>query len=96
MYSEVNFTTPRAEPPLIIRADTLVVRANGPQVAVVGDDDVVHYKLVTLGRDFGDRIEVLSGLTEGERVTINPGDAVREGAKVEPRLLAQPSAGKKQ
>jgi len=88
MYSEVDFTTPRAEPPLIIRADTLVVRGNGPQVAVVGNDDVVHYKLITLGRDYGDRMEVVSGINEGDRLAINPGDAVREGAKVAPKLLA--------
>src|SRR6202051_3733785 len=29
MYSEVNFTTPRQEPPLMIRADALVVRGDG-------------------------------------------------------------------
>ncbi len=95
MYSEVDFTTPRAEPPLLIRADRRVGRGTGPQVAVVDDKDIVHYKLINLGRDFGDRIEVLSGLTEGERVTINPGDAVREGAKVEPRLLGEAGAVKK-
>lgn len=91
MYSEVNFTTPRAEPPLIIAADTLVVRANGPQVAVVDADNTVHYKVVNLGRDYGDRIEVIGGINEGDRLAVNPGDAVREGAKVSPRLLARPT-----
>jgi RND family efflux transporter MFP subunit len=89
MYSEVDFTTPRAEPPLIIRADTLVVRANGPQVAVIGDDGIVHYKLINLGRDYGDRMEVLSGISAGDRVAINPGDSVREGAKVNAKLLTR-------
>ncbi len=93
MYSAVNFTTPRAEPPLLIAADTLVVRGNGPQVAVVDADNIVHYKVVNLGRDFGDRIEVISGINEGDRLAVNPGDAVREGAKVSPRLLTP--AGKK-
>lgn len=87
MYAEVNFTTPRSEPPLIIRADTLVVRADGPQVAVVEEDGTVHYRIVQLGRDYGDRLEVLSGLKEGQRLAINPGDAVREDAKVRPVLL---------
>ena len=54
MYSEVNFTTPRAEPPLMIRADALVVRGDGPHVAVVGADDVVHFQTVQVGRDYGD------------------------------------------
>jgi RND family efflux transporter MFP subunit len=82
MYAEVNFTTPRAEPPLVIRGDTLVVRGDGPQVAVMGPDGVVHYRHVQLGRDYGDRIEVLGGLEQGQRLVINPGDSIRENTKV--------------
>ncbi len=82
MYAEVNFTTPRAEPPLVIRGDTLVVRGDGPQVAVMGPDDVVHYRHVQLGRDYGDRIEVLGGIEQGQRLVINPGDSIRENTKV--------------
>ena len=91
MYAQVTFSTPRAEPPMVIKGDTLVVRADGPQVAVVGDDDIVHYKHVVLGRDFGDRVEVLSGLREGERLVINPGDSVQNDVKVKPVLLAKPA-----
>ncbi|HWE50617.1 MAG TPA: efflux RND transporter periplasmic adaptor subunit [Bryobacteraceae bacterium] len=89
MYGQVNFTTPRAEPPLIIRGDTLVVRADGPQVAVVGDGNIVHYQRVELGRDYGDRVEVTGGLEAGQNLVINPGDAVRDNAKVKPVLLAR-------
>ena len=89
MYAEVEFTTPRAEPPMVIRGDTLVVRSDGPQVAVVGDGDVVHYQKVQLGRDFGDRVEVLAGLQPGERLVINPGDSVRDNAKVKPVLISK-------
>jgi multidrug efflux pump subunit AcrA (membrane-fusion protein) len=57
---------------------------------VVGPDRKVHYQLLKLGRDFGDRIEVLSGLTEGQQIAVNPGDTVREGSKVSPVLLRKP------
>ncbi len=87
MYSEVSFTTPRKEPPLIIRADALVVRGDGSHVAVVGPDDVVHFRTVQIGRDYGDRLEILEGLEKGERVVISPGDVVRENAKVHPILI---------
>src|ERR1017187_5358588 len=70
MYSEVDLAVPRKDPPLIIPADTLVVRSDGPQVAVVGSDGVVHFKLIHLGRDFGDRIEVLDGLAEGQMLAV--------------------------
>jgi len=93
MYAEVNFTTPRAEPPLIIRGDALVVRPDGPQVAVVGDDNVVHIQHVQLGRDYGDRVEITGGLTAGQRIVVNPGDSVRDKVKVKPVLVAK-AAGK--
>jgi RND family efflux transporter MFP subunit len=87
MYAQVDLTTPRQNPPLLIPGDTLVVRADGPQVAVIGQDQMVRYARIQLGRDFGDRIEVLSGLQAGQRIAVNPGDAVREGSKVNPVLL---------
>jgi len=93
MYSEVSFTTPRAEPPLIIRADALVVRGAGSFVAVVGNDDVVHFRKVDVGRDYGDLLEVLGGLKKGERVVISPGDVVREDSKVKPILVGKPKQG---
>ncbi|MDZ4799949.1 MAG: hypothetical protein SGI92_17465 [Bryobacteraceae bacterium] len=36
-----------------------------------------------MGRDYGDRLEVLDGLTEGDNVIQNPGDVIREGMKVQ-------------
>ena len=87
MYAQVDLTTPRTDPPLLIPGDTLVVRSNGPQVAVVGGDHIVHFQLVQLGRDYGDKIEVLSGLEAGQQVVVNPGDTVQEGAKVNPVVL---------
>ncbi len=89
MYAQVDLTTPRKNPPLLIPGDTLVVRQNGPQVGVVGPDHVVHFQRIQLGRDFGDKIEVLSGLQAGQQVVVNPGDSVQEGAKVNPQLLRE-------
>jgi multidrug efflux pump subunit AcrA (membrane-fusion protein) len=84
MYAQVDLAVPRKNPPLVIASDTLVVRSNGPQVAVVGADETVHYQPVQLGRDFGDKLEVLGGLEAGQRLVVNPSDAIREGIKVKP------------
>jgi RND family efflux transporter MFP subunit len=81
MYSQVRLTAPRGNPSWLIPGDTLVVRPDGPQVALVGDDQV-HFQRIQLGRDYGDQIEVLAGLREGQRVVVNPGDSVRDGVKV--------------
>jgi RND family efflux transporter MFP subunit len=87
MFAQVDLSVPRRDPPLLIPGDTLVVRSDGPQVAVIGDGDVVHFTRIQLGRDFGDRLEVLSGLSEGQRLVTNPSDAVREGTKVKPVMM---------
>jgi RND family efflux transporter MFP subunit len=87
MYAQVDLSVPRSHPSLLIRGDTLVVRADGPQVAVVGPDGKVHFARIQLGRDYGDRLEALSGLEEGQQIVVNPSDAVREGAQVKPVML---------
>jgi multidrug efflux pump subunit AcrA (membrane-fusion protein) len=97
MYANVDLIVPRKDPPLLIPGDTLVVRADGPQVAVVLPDSTVHFTRITLGRDFGDRLEVLSGLELDQQLAVNPSDVVREGAKVKPVAAAEKAqAGKKQ
>ena len=89
MYSQVSLTAPRLDPSMLIPGDTLVVRPDGTQVALVGDDQAVHFERVQLGRDYGDQIEVVAGLREGQRVVVNPGDAVRDGVRVNPVVLKE-------
>ncbi|MGB7761522.1 MAG: efflux RND transporter periplasmic adaptor subunit [Bryobacteraceae bacterium] len=84
MYAQVDLSVPRKEPPLAIPGDTLVVRDNVTQVAVVSGDGTVHFQRIQLGRDLGDRLEVLSGLQPGQLLAVNPSDSVREGVKVKP------------
>ncbi len=84
MYAQVRFSVPRTHPMITIPGDTLVVRSDGPQVAVVDPAGLVHWTRIQLGRDFGDHLEVLSGLQEGQRLVVNPSDAVRDGVKVKP------------
>ncbi|MDE3195974.1 MAG: efflux RND transporter periplasmic adaptor subunit [Acidobacteriota bacterium] len=90
MYAQVSLATPRAEPPIVIKGDALVVRSNGPQVAIVQPDKTVHFQVVTLGRDYGDRLEILSGVEPGQQLVINPGDSIQEHVKVRPEVLSAP------
>jgi RND family efflux transporter MFP subunit len=92
MYAQVDLSVLRKDPPLLIPGDTLVVRSDGPQVAVVAPDGRVHFARIQLGRDFGDRLEVLSGLEEGQQVVVNPSDAIREGAQVKPVAAKETAA----
>ena len=56
----------------------------GGSAQVVAKDKTVHYRRIQVGRDYGTRIEVLSGLEENDRVLLNPTAMFREGDKVEP------------
>jgi RND family efflux transporter MFP subunit len=85
MYAQVKFVTSRSNAPPLIPGDTLVIRADGTQVAVLGPDGKVHFQKIEVGRDYGPEIEVLSGLKEGQTVIVNPSDEVREGAIVQAR-----------
>jgi RND family efflux transporter MFP subunit len=82
MYAQVKFSVVPADSVWVIPAPALIARAAGPQVLSVRDDRTVHYLNVQLGRDLGQSIEVLSGLTGSERLVVNPPDGLKEGARV--------------
>jgi membrane fusion protein, multidrug efflux system len=81
MYAQA-LAAVHANASLMIPGDTLLIRPDGPQVAVVDSSGTGRFQEAQLGRDYGNKIEVLSGLAPGQRLVLNPGDTVREGVKV--------------
>lgn len=81
MYIEASFKMTRDNAPLIIPAPALVINADGNQVGVIRDGKV-HFEKVTLGVDFGNEIEVVTGLSGDETILGNPGEKTVEGAAV--------------
>jgi RND family efflux transporter MFP subunit len=88
MYAQVDLSNARSNPPLLIPSDALIVRADGTLVAVLRPDHTVHLQRVDVGRDYGDRLEILGGLHEGDTIVPNPGDLAREGLAVDPVAAA--------
>ncbi|HMF79672.1 MAG TPA: efflux RND transporter periplasmic adaptor subunit [Bryobacteraceae bacterium] len=84
MYAQVNLSSKRENPPLVVPSDALVVHSEGTLVAVLRPDHSVHLQKIVIGRDYGDRLEVVDGLHEGDIIIPNPGDLAREGLKVDP------------
>lgn len=84
MYLQVKFNFDRKVFPLMIPAAALATRTQGQRVAVLDDQNRVHYRDVQLGRDYGADIQVLAGLKDGEQVVVHPGDDLPEGTVVEP------------
>ena len=93
------FKLTQSEPTILLPTNALIVRADGPQVATV-HNNTVHMRQVVLGRDFGQQIEVISGLEEKDLIVTSPPDFVREGvqvtiaARAADKTVAAPGANK--
>jgi RND family efflux transporter MFP subunit len=83
-YAEVVLAGSRTNPPLVVPAAAVLFRTDGAQVAVVQENHTVHLQKITVGRDYGDRVEILQGVDEGATIVAAPGDSAREGAKIVP------------
>ena len=81
-YAEVHFKVPGKISTYVVPVDTLLFRKEGLRVAVV-QDGKAQLLPVTPGRDFGDTIEILSGLQGNESVVVSPPDSVVNGEKLQ-------------
>jgi RND family efflux transporter MFP subunit len=66
---------------LTIPANTLLFRSEGLRVAVVRDGKV-QLTPIKIGRDFGESLEVLAGLTREDKLILNAPDSIVSGAAV--------------
>ena len=82
MYAQVKFRVPPAEDVWVVPATTLVTRGAGSQVVAVGADGSVRHVSVQLGRDLGQSVEIVSGLSGGERLVVSPPDGLKDGVRV--------------
>ena len=83
MYLTIRFHVQQNEPALVVPANTVDIRREGPRVAVLTPDNKVNYQPVKLGRDFGKTIEIVSGLQGNETLVVNPVTDLIQGMKVE-------------
>ncbi len=84
-YAQVHLPLPAGLESWRLPSDTLLFRADGLHVATVDISGHVQLRSVHVGRDFGDEMEILSGIEAGDRVIINPPDSVRTGDLVQVR-----------
>jgi len=81
-YAQVHFHLPLKAIPLVLPGNTILFQAQGPQVGVVISQNRVELRKVTLGRDFGNRVEILSGISQPDAVIANPPDYLVDGMSV--------------
>jgi RND family efflux transporter MFP subunit len=80
-YAQVVFHLKTTTPPLTIPSNTLIFRTSNTQVAVV-ENNQARLRSITLGRDLGNSLEVVSGLDPSDSVILNPPDSLSDGAPV--------------
>lgn len=90
-YTEAHFKIRSARSTLIIPSTSLVFRREGLRVPIVIDGSRASLVPVTLGRDFGNTVEVISGLSDDALLIANPPDSLVEGEVVR---IVQPKAAK--
>ena len=66
---------------LMIPANTVLFRAEGLRAAVVRDGKAQLIP-ITIGRDYGTTLEVTSGLSQDDKVILNPSDSLTTGTPV--------------
>src|SRR5437879_5366306 len=81
-YAEVHLAVPTQISTFLIPVNTLLFRTEGLRVGVVKEGKVV-LTAVTPGHDFGDQIEVVSGLKSDDQVIVNPPDSIVSGQEVQ-------------
>jgi RND family efflux transporter MFP subunit len=81
-YAEVHFDVKVTGQRISLPINALLFRPDGTMAAVVGPDNRIFLKKLTIGRDFGNTLEVLQGIDPTDRVVVNPPDALEQGEQV--------------
>jgi RND family efflux transporter MFP subunit len=81
-YASVHLTAPVEKSVLAIPSTAMVFQEKGTQVAVITEDDRVHFKSITVGKLLDNIIEVAEGISPSDRIVNNPRATLLEGDQV--------------
>ena len=65
-----------------IPSNTLIIRKDGTQVAIIDEQNKIQLQKIKIGRDYGTKMDIISGLEGGERLVLNPADSLSQGDRV--------------
>jgi RND family efflux transporter MFP subunit len=89
-YAEVHLKVSTDAATFKLPVNAVMFRTEGVQVALVDANGRVTLHPITLGRDYGNAVEVVAGLTGSERIIVNPPDSIESGETVRVAESAQP------
>ena len=81
-FGEVHFSAKSNAKKVTVPVNAMLFRQEGAQLAVVGADNKVQLRPITIGRDYGTTLEILGGVGLEDRIIINPADSLENGQRV--------------
>ena len=82
MYGTAVFGFPNQSPSLVVPRSAFVGGVNSNQLFIMDAANKAHLKKVVAGRVFGDQVEILNGLAEGDVVITSGQIKLSDGSKV--------------
>jgi multidrug efflux system membrane fusion protein len=92
-FGEVHFAVGSGVNKVTIPVNTMLFRAEGPRVAVIGPGGKVQLRPINIGRDYGTTLEILGGVSPTDQIVVNPADSLEDGQQVN---VAQPPPNQQQ
>lgn len=90
MYTESEISLDQAANALTLPLEAVVRNGDDATVLKVNAKNVIEEHHIKLGLEDNSRVEVLSGLSEGDRVIIGNRSVFRSGQRVQPKLIGAP------
>jgi RND family efflux transporter MFP subunit len=89
MYAEISLVLTHKDAELTVPLQAVVRNGSEATVLVVNAQNRLEERRIELGLESNNRVEVLSGLKEGDRVLIGSRSEYRVGDQVEPKPIAE-------
>jgi membrane fusion protein, multidrug efflux system len=81
-FGEVHFAVGTNVDKVTVPVNAMLFRAQNAQVAVVGSDNKIQLRSITIGRDYGTTLEILGGVSPDDQIVVNPPDSLENGEQV--------------
>jgi RND family efflux transporter MFP subunit len=87
-YAQVHLAVKIAGDRLQVPVNALLFRSEGLRAIVVDSNHQLHFRPLTIGRDYGITLEVLQGLSASDWIVLNPADSLDDGQQVNVKEVA--------
>jgi RND family efflux transporter MFP subunit len=84
----------QASQAMTIPTNALMIRGEGIRVALVDAESKIRLRPVKIGRNYGENVEVLEGVSAADQLVLNPADSLNDGDPVAIAAAAPAPAAK--